>query len=202
MKSFLICLILLSTYCCCERLLGGWSALEDDSLKSECLDKALTHIHGAPANDEIRSEASNLNCQSQLVNGLNIKCSFVTRGEKWQCSYYKSFVQVLETQLEKCDKQKDEPDKEEKVDDDKQGSNEGANEDEEEQQQPLIENENEEAEEQPVTVSSGEKEKQGAQETAVDNEKEEEEDDEAAVDAMNKQVSGQFSNNDAEQKKK
>jgi hypothetical protein len=196
MKSLILYLIFLSTYCYCEQLLGGWSTFDDDSLKSDCLNKALAHIYGAQVNDEIRSQASDVNCKSQIVNGLNIKCSFVSRGQKWQCSYYKSFIQTLETQLEQCKRLEDEPKKEEHAVEDQEVSNES-----EKEEQPLIEHENEEAE-QPAPVPESDKEKQGAQEAPVANDQEEEEDDEAAVDAINRQMSGQFSNNEDEQKKK
>ena len=102
MKGSVFYLIFLLNYCYSETLVGGWSVSSDESLKSECLDKALTDINGAQISNKIRSEASDVTCQTQIVNGLNIKCTFNFRGKKHQCSYYKSFIQTLETQLEQC----------------------------------------------------------------------------------------------------
>src|SRR5438132_1618476 len=108
MKFLIIYLVLLPTYCYCEKLLGGWSTSHDESLKQEWLKKALVHIHGAKVGDDVQSQVSDLVCKTQIVNGLNIKCNFILRGQNWQCSYYKSFVQTLSTQLEECQQIKDE----------------------------------------------------------------------------------------------
>ena len=93
---------LIFLFSCCYRqdLPGGWSVSSNDSLKSECLEKALVHLNGAEINQEIRAEASNVVCQTQIVNALNIKCTFTFIGKKHQCSFYKSFIQTVETQLE------------------------------------------------------------------------------------------------------
>jgi hypothetical protein len=42
------------------------------------------------------------------LNGLNIQLNFVLRKQKWQCSLYKSFIQTLDTQVERCTKVDDE----------------------------------------------------------------------------------------------
>jgi len=114
MKSFISFLVLFSTYCYCERLLGGWSTTNDHFLKKDCLNLALDHIHGTKVSEEIRSKASDLICKTQVVNGLNIKCTFIINGQKWRCSYYKSFIQTLEVQLEQCKRVEQEEEQEQK----------------------------------------------------------------------------------------
>lgn len=160
MKSSIIFLVLLSTYCSCDRLLGGWSTSDDDSLKRECLNKALDHIHGARVNEDIRSQASDLNCKTQIVNGINIKCNFVLRGQKWQCSYYKSFIKTLETQLEQCKTVEEEPEPEQKKYE-QANENLGAANEDEKVEQPLISNKDED-EDRPIPVNENEEEEKPA----------------------------------------
>ena len=87
-----------------ERLLGGWSTSTDESLIQECLRKALIHITGDQVNNRVQSEASNVVCKTQIVNGLNIKLQFDFRQETWKCSFYKSFIRTLHAQLEDCER--------------------------------------------------------------------------------------------------
>jgi hypothetical protein len=189
MNSSIFFLIFLLNFCYCEELLGGWSKSDDDSLKRDCLNRALVHLHGDQLDDQIKSEVSDLKCHTQIVNGLNIKCQFILRGQKWQCSYYKSFVQTLETQLEQCKKvEEEEKDDEPGVED--QGT---ANEDDK-VEQPLIAHENEE-EQQPAVDNEGEKEKQAVQGPPSSNE----DDDEAKIDVMNNQMLKQNVNNNEEE---
>lgn len=131
MKSTILCLIFLFNYYRCEQLLGGWSPTTDESLKYDCLQRALVQINGAKIDNDIYSQASDLVCKTQIVNGLNIKCEFHFRGQKWQCSYYKSFIQTLETQLEQCKQVQDEEKDDEQVAQDLETSNEGDKDDQE-----------------------------------------------------------------------
>jgi hypothetical protein len=196
MKSSIIFLVLLSTYCYCEQILGGWSISNDDNLHRDCLNKALLHIHGDQINDEIRSQASDLTCKTQIVNGLNIKCTFTLRGQKWHCSYYKSFVQTLATQLEECKRVEiEQPVVEQKEDKPANEELETANEDDK-VEEPVMSNEDDE-EEQQVPANKDEKEKQVGQESLIADQNEE--DDEAKIDAMNQQMAEQNANHEEEQ---
>ena len=170
MRGSFFCLIFLLNYCYSEQLLGGWSVSSDDSLKSECLEKALVHLNGADVNNDIRAEASNLVCRTQVVNGLNIKCTFTFRAKKQRCSFYKSFIQTLETQLEQCKDITDEP-----VVEERDTENNNDNEDEEQQSAP---------------VSESNKENE-----VVATPDSEEEEDEAAVDSLSQKMSDQAANN-------
>lgn len=102
MKLLIIIFILFSTSCYCERLLGGWTESDDDSLKSFWLSQGIQKIFGLQSDNALQSQATNLKCITQIVNGLNIKCTFVINGEKYECSYYKSFVQTIETKVDEC----------------------------------------------------------------------------------------------------
>ena len=186
MRGSFFCLIFLLNYCYSEQLLGGWSVSSDDSLKSECLEKALVHLNGGDVNNDIRAEASNLVCRTQVVNGLNIKCTFTFRAKKQRCSFYKSFIQTLETQLEQCKDITDEPVVEER-------DTENNNDNEDEEQQPLIaeEKNDEHEEEQSAPVSESNKENE-----VVATPDSEEEEDEAAVDSLSQRMSDQAANND------
>ena len=104
MKLFSFFLPLLLISCYGEQLLGGWSISNDDVDNHNWLRMALIHINVAEINNDIQSRVSDLICRKQIVNGLNIKCSFVLQGEKWECSYYQSFVPTLNTEIEKCQK--------------------------------------------------------------------------------------------------
>ena len=106
MKSIIFVAVLFSTYCYCSQLLGGWSVSDDQSLKQECLQLALVQIQDEQVSNDIQSQASDLVCHTQIVNGLNIKCDFTFRGQPWRCSYYKSFVQTLGTSLDQCEQVK------------------------------------------------------------------------------------------------
>ena len=189
MKFSIFYFILLSSYCYCEKLLGGWSTTTDTDLKNDCLNKALTHINGAKVTNEIQAEASDLECKNQIVNGMNIKCSFAFRGQKWQCSFYKSFVQTLETQVDGCKKADDE-----QVQEDLQTSNED---DREDQQQAVDEDEEEE---QPTTATIDDDEKDDEiTEDAVKSNDDDEHDDEADIDAINQKLSEQSLNHEHEE---
>ncbi len=191
MKSSIFFLIFLLNFCYCEELLGGWSKSDDDSLKRDCLNRALVHLHGDQLDDQIKSEVSDLKCHTQIVNGLNIKCQFILRGQKWQCSYYKSFVQTLETQLEQCKKVEDE-----EKDDEPAVEDQGAANEDDKVEQPLIAHENEEEQQQqPAVENEGEKEKQAVQGSPSSNE----DDDEAKIDVMNNQMLKQNANNNEEE---
>jgi len=198
MKSSIIVLVLLSSYCYCEHILGGWSTSNDDNLHRDCLNKALVHIHGDQLNDEIRSQASDLSCKTQIVNGLNIKCTFTLNGQKWQCSYYKSFIQTLDTQLEECkivvDEQAAVPEQKEykPVKEELETANDQGQQEEEE----VVSNEDNE-EEQQAPANKDEKEKQVGQESLIADQTEE--DDEAKIDAMNQQMAEQNANHEEEQ---
>lgn len=194
MKGSVFYVIFLFNYCYSEKLLGGWSVSSDESLKSECLDKALIHLNGAQISNEIRTEASDVSCQTQIVNGLNIKCTFKFRGKKHQCSYYKSFIQTLETQLEQCkeiDEQpvvrtqdpensnnRDEPLIVEEKDDEKEQDEEQQPTQTQEEQSPLVDEDN--------------KEDEGGQRAGANLNSEE--DGEAAIDQLNQKLSDQASN--------
>lgn len=102
MKFSIVFLVVFSSYCYCERLLGGWSVSKDELMKKELLKKALFHIRSGNVGDGIESKVSDFDCRVQIVNGLNIKCSFTLNEKTWDCSFYKSFVETLGTTLEKC----------------------------------------------------------------------------------------------------
>jgi hypothetical protein len=166
MQSLIIFLVLLSTYCYCdEHLLGGWSKSNDAVRDQECLKKGLVHINGAEVGDDMQSQVSGLACRTQIVNGLNIKCDFVLRELHWQCSYYKSFVQQLDIQLEECKKIPEEDDDGQVV------------------EKSQILNGNEDDDEEKIDEM---REQVGEQNT-----NNEEDDDEAKIDAMSKQLSEQ-----------
>lgn len=183
MHGSFFCLLFLLNYCSSEQLLGGWSTSSDESLKNECLEKALVHLNGAEINNVIRSEASNVVCRTQVVNGLNIKCTFNFRGKKQQCSFYKSFIQNLETQLEQCKEINDEPVIQER-------DVENTDEKEDDERALLVEEKDDEQEQ---VVNENNKESEHTE--APDNE----EDDEAAIDTLNKKISDQVANNEDEQ---
>ncbi|UJR35241.1 hypothetical protein I4U23_028005 [Adineta vaga] len=102
MKPIILVLILSVNSCFAEQLLGGWTTSTDESLKQECLQKALTKIHGVKVGDDVQTLVSDHVCKTQVVNGLNIKCTFVLRKENWECSFYKSFIEQLDMQVEEC----------------------------------------------------------------------------------------------------
>ncbi|CAF0815810.1 unnamed protein product [Adineta steineri] len=83
-------------------MLGGWSVSDDQSLKEECIQKALVNIPGAQNGGDGQSQVSGSTCLTQVVNGLNIKCTLTLSGEQWECKYYKSFFGTRETQLQGC----------------------------------------------------------------------------------------------------
>ena len=85
-----------------DQLLGGWSTSTDQALVEDCLSKALVHLNGGQLDSSLRAKVSNIVCKTQIVNGLNIRLNFDFGEDTWQCSYYKSFIQTLETQLEQC----------------------------------------------------------------------------------------------------
>ncbi|CAF2393362.1 unnamed protein product [Rotaria sp. Silwood2] len=178
MKLFTIFFVLLSTYCYCEPLLGGWKTSDEESDKQEWLKIALVNIRGNEVLDQVQSDVSDLVCETQIVNGLNIKCSFSLSGEKYQCSYYKSFIQPFDTQVEKCDTVKDQQAQEENKND---LSSEEHNDEEDIEDLPRSNNE-----EKPATLNDNENEEKPS--ALVDDE----EDDEAKIDA----VYNKFSEND------
>jgi len=197
MKSTLACLVLFVVYCSCEQLLGGWSTSTDESLKYDCLQRGLNHIRGERVGNDVVSQASELVCKTQIVNGLNIKCEFNFRGQKWQCSYYKSFIQTLETQLEQCkellvEEQNDEGDLEAQNEGDKDEEQVPADEDEEAKDDDQEEQQQQAA----VGINQNEQNDQVAQEALIPNEDEAEQDDEAQIDDMNRKLSEQNGNND------
>ncbi|CAF3705337.1 unnamed protein product [Rotaria socialis] len=152
MKYFIICFALFSSYCYCERLLGGWSTSENESLNREWLDKALYKIHDGEVTDDIKSQVSDLVCKQQVVNGLNIKCTFALNGKTWLCSYYKSFIGTQDTQLDECNV-KDEEASEEKKDSKETGEN-----NEEQEFEELRVSNDDENEEKIITMNQNEDE--------------------------------------------
>ncbi|CAF0822512.1 unnamed protein product [Rotaria sordida] len=192
MKSFTIFFVLLSTYCYCKILLGGWSTSDDESLKQEWLKQALVKIRRNEILDQVQSNVSDLVCKTQIVNGLNIECNFVLNGEKWQCLYYKSFTETFDTQLEKCEQPKDQQIQEEN----NNGLMPGEHDDEQDIEELTISNDIEKPatlhgnknEEKPSTLNDDdENEEHVVQETLALNE--DEEDDEAKIDATYKKLS-------------
>jgi hypothetical protein len=181
MKSVIILVVCLSTYCYGEQLLGGWSTSNDETLKEDCLKKALVNINGADVGDNIQSQVSNYVCKTQIVNGLNIKCTFVLNEQDWQCSYYKSFTQnkALGVQLEQCKQIEEE-------NDDEQGL-----------EQPTVSDENTNKEQRAVLNDDKEEEEVELKSLPLS---ENEEDDEAEIDALNKRNFEQNTiNEDAEE---
>ncbi|CAF4856724.1 unnamed protein product, partial [Rotaria sp. Silwood1] len=185
MKSFTIFFVLLSTYCYCEPLLGGWKTSDDESRKQEWLKQALVEIYGNEVLDQVQSNVSDLVCKTQLVNGLNIKCTFVLNGEKWKCSYYQSFIGTFDTKVENCDSIKE-----------KHAQEENKNEllpEEHDDEQDVEELDILNDDEKPTTLNDDENEEKPA---ALN---EGEEDDEAKVDAMYKNFSENNANNQDEE---
>ncbi|CAF1508096.1 unnamed protein product [Adineta ricciae] len=106
MKSMIIVVLIFTLNSCfAEQLLGGWSVTTDETLKQDCLSQALAQIQGDKVADAENLVSDNV-CQTQIVNGLNIKCTFVFNGQPWKCSFYKSFIGTRETKLEGCEEVK------------------------------------------------------------------------------------------------
>lgn len=87
----------------------AWTTLTDDSLLDDCLQKALVNIHGTSVDGDVRFQVEDVLGRMQTINGMNIMLSFVLRGQKWQCSFYKSFVRTFDVQLEQCKQANDDP---------------------------------------------------------------------------------------------
>ena len=85
-----------------EDFLSGWSTSTDEVLIQECLKKALTSIQGGYFDEDARSHVSNVVCKTQSVNGLHIRLSFSVGQERWQYSFYKSFTESSDLELEQC----------------------------------------------------------------------------------------------------
>ena len=102
MKCVILLLVSLVHWSVAEQLLGGWSTATDPSLIEDCLRKGLASIRGGHVNNDELSQASDVVCKTQIVNGMNIRLTFVLDKQRWRCTYYKSFIATLDTQLEEC----------------------------------------------------------------------------------------------------
>jgi len=85
-----------------EELLGGWRQSTNETFNQECLNKALTEIHGVGVGEDLKTQISDVRCQTQIVNGLNIRLTFKIRNQPWRCTFYKSFIETLEMISEGC----------------------------------------------------------------------------------------------------
>lgn len=102
MNTLVLLLVFSIGVCTADQLLGGWKVSDDEALKEECLKKALVKIHGAKVGDDVQSHVSDHVCATQVVNGLNIKCTFTLREQDYRCSFYKPFSEPYETQVKEC----------------------------------------------------------------------------------------------------
>ena len=84
------------------RYLAKWSISTDQSLIDECLNKALRHISIDQGKDVSQSKVENLVGKTQFINGLNINLFFHLEQQRWKCSFYKSTIETLGIQYEKC----------------------------------------------------------------------------------------------------
>jgi hypothetical protein len=113
MTSYLVVVVVVvSSFVVCAtdgQLLGGWRTSTDSALVDECLEKALVDIRNSEVDDNLRSRVSNIICQTQIVNGLNIRLTFAVGERNWRCTFYKSFNEKLTMQLEACKRVIDEP---------------------------------------------------------------------------------------------
>jgi hypothetical protein len=100
-KFFLILIILFTTYSQ-GRYVSAWSKTSDRSLIDECLRKSLKYINRMEDSQVTISDVSKIVCKTQFYNGLNIKLTFQLHEQRWECSLYKSLIQILSVQYEKC----------------------------------------------------------------------------------------------------
>jgi hypothetical protein len=97
---FLLTLIVNYSY---SRNVLGWSTTTDRSTIDECLKVALSHIHADKHDtDQYKPKVKNIVCKTKISNGIHIKLYFDLEKQKWECLFYKSFVETLSVQYEKC----------------------------------------------------------------------------------------------------
>jgi hypothetical protein len=68
----------------------------------ECLRKSLKHIDLDQDIQTASKQTKNIVCHTKVNNGINIKLTFDFQEQRWECSLYKSFVDSLAIQFEKC----------------------------------------------------------------------------------------------------
>jgi hypothetical protein len=101
-KIFLLIIIVLLVNYSHGRYVSEWSTSSDNSLIDECLRKSLKYINRMQESKATLSDISKIVCKTQFYNGINIKLTFQLQEQAWECLLYKSLVQILSVQYEKC----------------------------------------------------------------------------------------------------
>ena len=97
---FLLILIVNNSH---AKNIDGSSGTTDESIVEDCLKIALHKINRDEGdNDDADAKVTNIVCKTRIKDGINIKLSFDRGQQRWECSFYKSFVQTLPIQYEKC----------------------------------------------------------------------------------------------------
>jgi hypothetical protein len=124
-------LLVVSLLCFIESFSGRevsdvWSVSRDQQLIEASLQKALRRVNNGESGRALREKVSNIVCQTQVLNGLKIKLDFKLKDQQWQCSLYKSFVNAVDIQWERClsNNEEDEDTVDEPVEEPKKGSEE------------------------------------------------------------------------------
>ena len=102
MKSVIILLIFSISCCYCVPVLDNWTVTSDQLVINGYLEKALADITKREVDKDLMSRASDILCQTQMLNGQNIRLTFGFDEKRYRCTFFKSLIQTLELQLEKC----------------------------------------------------------------------------------------------------
>lgn len=94
--------LLLNHHCSDGDEVPKWTVNTNPALIEECLRQSLQHVSFRPAEEINLAEASNIVCETQIDNGILIKITFDFQEHTWQCSLYKSVIQIVNIRFEKC----------------------------------------------------------------------------------------------------
>jgi hypothetical protein len=84
------------------RYTSDWSINTDTSVTQECLRKSLKHMNFDQDIETALTQTSNVVCHTKLSNGIQIKLTFDLREQRWECFLYKSLVETLDIEYDKC----------------------------------------------------------------------------------------------------
>ena len=106
MHKFLLLLLLVVGVVFCS---NEWKISTDNLLIDECLTRALLHLHDGYLDTKIRSQVSNIVCESETSSPSEIRLSFLLEKTPFRCFFYQTLAQIKTIRLQKCETIADRP---------------------------------------------------------------------------------------------